>query len=166
MRARTGVFLLVFGCAAVASAAQALAPQTLRDPEIHLLYHSDVSRPLWLMPVIPPLEEEGEWRFHPVKLIRPPRAVPHGWVDPLAPTTSTALAPQVATTPGLSFDGVGAGFPGFTVTGAPPDTNGAVGATQYVQWVNTSFAVFNKSTGAVVYGPAAGNSLWQGFGGA
>jgi hypothetical protein len=39
------------------------------------------------------------------------------------------------------------------------------GLTQYVQWVNTSFAVFNESTGAVVYGPAAGNTLWTGFGG-
>jgi hypothetical protein len=169
MRSLTGGFLLLFGCAAVASSAHPLArshPPTLRDPEIHLLYHSDVSRPLWLMPVIPPQEEEGEWRFHPVKLIRPPRPVPAGWVDPLARPSRTALAPLVATTAGLSFDGVGAGFPGFSVTGAPPDTNGAVGATQYVQWVNTSFAVFNKSTGAVVYGPAAGNSLWQGFGGA
>jgi hypothetical protein len=41
-----------------------------------------------------------------------------------------------------------------------------VGATQYVQWVNESFAVFTKSTGAVAYGPAAGNTLWSGFGGA
>jgi len=41
-----------------------------------------------------------------------------------------------------------------------------VGATQYVQWVNQSFAVFDKSTHAVVYGPAAGNTLWSGFGGA
>src|SRR5439155_1341792 len=36
---------------------------------------------------------------------------------------------------------------------------------QYVEWVNESFAVFNKSTGAAVYGPAAGNTLWSGFGG-
>jgi hypothetical protein len=40
-----------------------------------------------------------------------------------------------------------------------------VGATQYVQWVNESFAVFNKTTGALVHGPVAGNSLWTGFGG-
>jgi hypothetical protein len=52
------------------------------------------------------------------------------------------------------------------VNSAPSDVNGAVGATQYVQWVNQSFAVFNKTTGAVVYGPAAGNTLWAGFGGA
>jgi hypothetical protein len=168
MSVKTGGFLLLFGCAAVAAAAQPLAPphpQTLRGPELHLLYHSDVSRPLQVMPVIPPIPEEGEWRFHPVKLIRPPRAVPEGWVDPLAGAAQAVLAPHVATTPGLTFDGVGEGFPGFTVTGAPPDTNGAAGATQYVEWVNTSFAVFNKSTGALVYGPAAGNSLWQDFGG-
>src|SRR4029077_15612273 len=43
--------------------------------------------------------------------------------------------------------------------------NGAVGATQYVQWVNESFAVFNKTTGALVHGPVAGNTLWSGLGG-
>src|SRR5206468_3416067 len=43
---------------------------------------------------------------------------------------------------------------------APPDPNGSVGDTQYVQWVNTSFAVFDKSTGNPIYGPAAGNTLW------
>jgi hypothetical protein len=61
---------------------------------------------------------------------------------------------------------VGNGDYGFTPNSAPPDTNGAVGATQYVQWVNESFAVFNKSTGAIAAGfPKAGNTLWSGFGG-
>ena len=66
-------------------------------------------------------------------------------------------------------DGVGKGFSGpqgaFTVQYAPPDTVGAVGATQYVQVVNVGFAVFNKSTKAVVYGPVPTNTLWSGFGG-
>src|SRR6266852_1572286 len=66
---------------------------------------------------------------------------------------------------GTSFEGLGAGQYGFTVNSAPPDTNGAVGATQYVQWVNTSFAIFNKSSGALIAGPTAGNTLWSGFGG-
>ncbi|HET7064051.1 MAG TPA: hypothetical protein VFI49_07205, partial [Rudaea sp.] len=65
--------------------------------------------------------------------------------------------------------GVGKGFSGpqgsFTVQYAPPDTVGAVGATQYVQVVNTGFAVFSKSTKAVVYGPVPTSSLWAGFGG-
>jgi len=78
-----------------------------------------------------------------------------------AATASSPLAPQVS----LGFDGIGQGVFGFNVSQAPPDTNGAVGLTQYVQWVNTSFAVFNKSTGSLIKGPVAGNSLWQGFGG-
>jgi len=47
----------------------------------------------------------------------------------------------------------------------PPDTNGDVGPNHYVQWVNNSFAIWNKS-GTLLYGPAAGNTLWSGFGGA
>jgi hypothetical protein len=65
--------------------------------------------------------------------------------------------------------GVGVGFTGpagaFTPNSAPPDTDGAVGATQYVQEVNESIAVFDKTTKAVVYGPVPTNTLWQGFGG-
>ena len=65
--------------------------------------------------------------------------------------------------------GVGNGFTGpagaFTVQYAPPDTTGAVGATQYVQVVNTGMAVFDKATGAVVQGPVPTSALWKGFGG-
>ena len=43
--------------------------------------------------------------------------------------------------------------------------NGRVGPTQFVQWNNTSFAVFDKTTGALEYGPAAGNTLFQPLGG-
>src|SRR5215471_1228316 len=85
------------------------------------------------------------------------------------PVLQTQAGTTVATVSGLNFDGVGVGFSGpagnFTVTGAPPDTNASVGTTQIVQWVNTSFAVFDKATGAVLFGPAAGNTLWSGFGG-
>lgn len=73
------------------------------------------------------------------------------------------------TTAGLGFDGLGKGFTGpngtFAVQSAPPDTTGAVGATQFVQWVNSSLAVFDKATGAPVYGPVKGNTLFTGFGG-
>src|SRR5437763_1726406 len=66
---------------------------------------------------------------------------------------------------GLGFDGVGVGLGGFTPASNPPDVNGRIGATQYVQWNNTSFAVFDKTTGALLYGPAAGNTLFQSLGG-
>jgi hypothetical protein len=66
---------------------------------------------------------------------------------------------------GLNFVGIGIGMPGFQPLYYPPDTTGAVGATQYVQWVNTSEAVFDKGTGNLVLGPFPGNALWLGFGG-
>src|SRR5207249_2074455 len=66
---------------------------------------------------------------------------------------------------GISFEGVGVGLGGFNPGSNPPDVNGRVGATQYVQWNNTSFAVFNKTTGALLFGPAAGNTLFQSLGG-
>jgi len=77
------------------------------------------------------------------------------------PPRASSFTPQF----NLGFDGIGQGVFGFTVSVAPPDTNGAVGLTQYVQWVNLSFAVFDKATGNLITGPIAGNSLWQGFGG-
>jgi fibronectin type 3 domain-containing protein len=130
-------------------------------PEVSPAVRHDVSPPLR---DIPPLVDR-----------RPPHEVFLGRIHPSGPLSSSAdtvvqssAGPAVATTAGLGFDGVGNGFVGpqgaFTVNAAPPDTNGAVGATQFVQWVNTSFAVFNKSTGTAVYGPAAGNTLWTGFG--
>src|SRR5207249_4853960 len=65
----------------------------------------------------------------------------------------------------IIFEGIGTGLAGFTPNSNPPDTNGRVGATQYVQWNNTSFAVFRKD-GRLLYGPAAGNTLFQSLGGA
>jgi hypothetical protein len=70
------------------------------------------------------------------------------------------LAP-VSATLGLNFDGVGA-----SANWSTPDVSAAVGASQYVQSVNTRYAVYNKTNGALVYGPVAENTLFSGFGGA
>jgi hypothetical protein len=79
----------------------------------------------------------------------------------------TLLGPVVSAPPatGLSFDGVGVGLAGFVPSSNPPDTNGRVGAKQYVQWNNTSFAVFDKTTGELLLAPVAGNTLFQSLGG-
>jgi hypothetical protein len=75
--------------------------------------------------------------------------------------------PAATPLPILSFDGQSdddnAAVLGFRVV--PPDTNGDVGPNHYVQWVNLIIAVYNKSTGARIFGPVAGNSIWSGFGG-
>ena len=68
--------------------------------------------------------------------------------------------------PGLSFLGLGHGFPNFTVSADAPDSNLAAGSSQVVQWANIAFAIFDKSTGAVEAGPLMTGSVWQSLGGA
>ncbi len=96
---------------------------------------------------------------------RPLRLIVTAGPDQPDGALQATVGPAVNTTSGLNFAGVGNGDYGFTPNAAPPDTNGAVGATQYVQWVNESFAVFDKNTGAIVQAPRAGNTIWTGFGG-
>src|SRR5438309_737072 len=47
---------------------------------------------------------------------------------------------------------------------SPPDPNGAVGPNHVVTMANLHFQIFNKS-GTSLFGPAANNTLWSGFGG-
>lgn len=71
---------------------------------------------------------------------------------------------QALTAPlGVNFEALGVGTPGFSITGAPPDTTLAVSPTQIVQWVNTQFAVYNKSGTPLLPAPGFvnGNLLWQ-----
>jgi hypothetical protein len=63
--------------------------------------------------------------------------------------------------PILNFDGIP--FPGVVCNCAPPDTNGYVGLTQYVQIVNEAYQVFNKFTGASELGPVSIRSIWAGM---
>lgn len=120
--------------------------------------------------VSPPLRDNKSGPTEAIgpKHEKPLRVVPNygnALNQPDGALQSTA-GPLVGTTSILNFAGVGQGDYGFTDQYAPPDTNGAVGATQYVQWVNVDFAVFDKTTGTIVSGfPKAGNSLWAGFGG-
>ena len=118
------------------------------------------TRPLRQLPMIPP-DLAVRREVHEPARPKPPTDTPTGGV------TQTFAGPVLsAPTPtGVSWDGVGVGLAGFVPNFNPPDTNGRVGATQYVQWNNASFAVFNKTTGALLYGPAAGNTLFQSLGG-
>src|SRR4029077_726947 len=125
--------------------------------------HRDVSPPLHDLILHAPPPSLVKREAEPARRIPLPQGLVPLQEDPVRQRTA-ALVPFTPVV-GTSFEGLGAGQYGFSITGAPPDTNGAVGATQYVQWVNTSFAVFSKTTGALVAGPTAGNTLWSGFGG-
>ncbi len=131
-------------------------------------YQHDLSPALRDLPSMwPPKEtkegEEREANLNP-KLPLPYHVdTPDALVENPRVSALALLAPSIPS-PILNFDGIP--FPGVGCSCAPPDTNGAVGATQYVQMVNEGYQVFNKSTGASVLGPVAISSLWTGFGGA
>jgi hypothetical protein len=114
-------------------------------------------------PIPPPRRGDGDGEAHR----EPVRPVPPTEVGgPDGPRQQIEGASVSAPTPaGVAFDGIGVGLGGFSPSSNPPDVNGRVGGSQYVQWNNSSFAVFSKTTGALLYGPAAGNTLFQSLGG-
>jgi hypothetical protein len=156
-------FVFLFGSTISAQAARPSAKDTVGPVEVSPAVYSDVSEPLanmtGLAPASPAEKDKKE---------KPLRVLPNmgNALNQVDGALQTATGPLAGVTNGLNIAGVGQGDYGFSDQYAPPDTNGAVGATQYVQWVNTYFAVFDKTTGAIAAGfPKAGNSIWAGFGG-
>src|SRR5258706_5668647 len=124
-------------------------------------YHNDTSRPLRDMKPQPALAKAQHENENPKIPTRHKDSA-----DPVVQDNFSALKSLITVNmpnPLLNFDGIG--FPGVACNCAPPDTNGEVGATQYVQIVNEGYQVFNKTTGASVLGPAGIPTLWSGFGG-
>jgi len=70
------------------------------------------------------------------------------WLAGAAAAQSVITSPQ--SFQGLSADGL-----------APPNTTGKAGATQFVQFVNNEYAVYEKSSGRPLQGPRAISSFWQ-----
>jgi hypothetical protein len=152
--------LLLGVVVALASAIGLTAQVKKQDgPTLYYLDHMDVSPPLREMKLLPP----SPLRQNPDPVMPLPRPYAGSlFTAPDAALQATPTGPEVAVTAGLNV--AGGGVPDF-VCCVPPDTNGSAGTTQYVQWVNVVFSVFNKATGARVSGPVNGNTLWSGFGG-
>lgn len=153
---------LVLACATFALPASAAPPEPQQDGDIQFgrSYQNDTSLPLYYLPAqIDDLNIEDEARVGPKN---PPLPINHvDSEDPVIQNTSAPIQRMPATI--MDFDGIG--FPGVNCNCAPPDTNGEVGDTQYVQMVNEGLQVFDKATGASVMGPQDITSVWAGFGG-
>jgi hypothetical protein len=145
-----GILILVFP-----SRSKVKAQHSLFAPGVPTIRHLGVSRPLREIP--PTLGVDGQ---RVVPLFPQPNGPTQGQTDTVVQQTTSAVTSASLL---LNLEGVGQGFNGYHVGVAPPDTNGAVGATQYVQWVNLAYAVFDKSTGALDVGPIAGNEIWKTF---
>ena len=111
-----------------------------------------------VVPSVMPEEEIPDWvngkdKPGPESDVVPGEAVVQNWVGQ-----------ESMPSPIANFEGLGTGLSGFSMTGAPPDTEGDVGPNHYVQWVNSMFAIFDKN-GTKLYGPANGNTLFSSLGG-
>ncbi|MEO5720912.1 MAG: hypothetical protein ABIR71_05500, partial [Chthoniobacterales bacterium] len=165
--------LLCFGAIALAFFAFGTASAQNRTPATPVIQgtftgvapvmHFDVSPPLRDITPIEPsgkgaLRENEDREIMPIKM----RFAPD-W-DPVVQSSVGSRDKSGANRgeipgPLLSFDGQSnaAGV-------APPDPNGSVGPNHIVTMVNLTFQIFNK-TGTSLFGPAASNTLWAGFGG-
>jgi hypothetical protein len=114
----------------------------------------DVSPPLRSIPPLPIRPEK-----HPEIEDRPSGLEGALGVEDYDPLVQSQLGPGEVPTPGVSFDG-----PSNLASVSPPDPVGDVGPNHYVAMSNLYFAVYSK-TGTLLYGPAANNTLWSGFGG-
>jgi hypothetical protein len=147
------------------SLAQGPATAGADSVQVGISYHNDVSLPLRELPA----SSESDLGRGGERDANENPKVPYRHVDTFDPVV------QNAHVTGLGFPGVnipvpirtfdGIPFPGVGCNCAPPDTNGAVGVTQYVQIVNEGYQVFDKATGNSVLGPNSISSIWNGFGG-
>ncbi|MGO9519864.1 MAG: hypothetical protein ACLPND_22735 [Candidatus Korobacteraceae bacterium] len=119
-----------------------------------------VSSPLRELARLPQAPQYGFHEINPLGRI-PMKDFGHA-VDPVEQSTA---GPAANYSIGLNILGVGNGFPNYSVPDAPPDTNMAVGDTQIVQWVNVSYAVFDKTSGKALTGAILGNALFSSLGG-
>ena len=142
-----------------------------RQPVVGRALHFDVSLPLARLGASVGRRPMIDRQVNP---LRPPHRTGRpdfaGQPDPLRQAESQ-LPDALALTPAplLSVEGLSDDDNARVIGGrlVPPDTNGAVGPNHYVQWINLIYAVYDKTTGAIVSGggPFAGNSIWAGFGG-
>lgn len=172
-RMKYAAALIALGLAALCSLPAwgqraAAAPRTLTNAVVNYPVDADVSAPLSQMAAAPLPGMAGMTVIPRPRPTKPQTAAPVAGGANALPASATTPGPLIGATVGMTFEGVGNGVvnncPSVSgVTVAPPDTNAAVGDTQVVQWVNLCYAVFNKSTGAMIAGPFAGNRFWAGM---
>jgi hypothetical protein len=119
-----------------------------------------ISEPLGELAKIAQPPQYGFHESNPVRRI--PKPIAARVVDPVEQNDAS---PTSAYTLGANILGVGNGFPNYSVPDAPPDTNMAVGDTQIVQWVNTSYTVCAKTSPFKCSASVEGNQLWSNLGG-
>ena len=157
--------LIAFSAIALLAGSSRVFAQTftMHPSEVRVQEAYDISPPLSDMPLIPVGEKRqkhiGEIPNQNYSLIfnnlNSFTEITSGQ-DPVLQDSDGTLAP-VSTV--VNIDGI-QNTQGYI----PPDPAGEIGLNHYIQATNLHFAVYSK-TGALLYGPAALSTLWQGFSG-
>jgi centrosomal CEP192-like protein len=164
VKKNSAIFLAVLAlvCIALPGFAQKKSSASTRGPIVIREFKHDTG-PL-LREVAPLLPEFGTPSEHEIENFDNPN---HNWRNLTAPDAVLQTAengPQIdSPSLGLEFEGLGVGD-AFFCNCEPPDNDGAPGSTQYTQFINLSYAVYDK-LGTRVLGPFSGNTFWSGFGG-
>ena len=134
-----------------------VAQQVQTDPQVSYETKHDVSLPLSYLASIAPKPKHGF-----VEMIEPKRNLGLTVGLPGEDTVvQDAYLPSRHITQLLNFEGTREDQGNAQV----PDTNGSVGATQFVEITNFDYEVFDK-TGKVILKPTNTNTIFIGFGGA
>ncbi len=163
----TRLKLEIIVCLHIVFACMLITTVKAQNPTVQYPVKMDVSLPLIQMqPAIKDATEQGEneeERAVPNKIRRFPDADPN-WIDPVLqkyynmPSSKAPMANPI-----LNINGINNGSNPGRYT--PPDPAGDVGPNHYVQVVNVSLQIFNK-TGTSLYGPVTTSTIWSGFTGA
>ena len=125
-----------------------------RNPRVSVSY-PDLSPPLRLMPPVSPAPSVE----HDV------RPIPHLWLPtapPVDPVAQRDLPTRTMPVTQRDFIAQGKTNTASSVTGTPPDTNGAVGLHHFIQTVNGGYEIWDKS-GNIVLASQVNQNLWTGY---
>jgi hypothetical protein len=134
--------------------------QVIRPEKVVTPIGFDKSKKLCEIPVIPPGYRDRTWKDNVIKN-------KEGFLEEFNKSSEWTKADPVlqdqmqgsreTATVLQNFAGVG------NLSGvAPPDTDGDVGPDHYMQMVNLSFQIWDKSVNSL-YGPADNSTLWNGI---
>ncbi len=152
MSSITSVRSSLLALAAVTLAATAAAQEV---PILAWSVHNDTSPPLRELVGAPQPGTDGpSVEINPLGVL--PKSLDAAEGSSLPP--SDVVLGEVSPNPDLTFEGMSA--TGFI----PPDTNGDIGPSHYVQTVNAKYAVYSR-TGTLLFGPFNFTTIFSGFGG-
>jgi hypothetical protein len=136
----------------------AFSQEIQTDPQVRYDVKHDVSAPVReLVRNEPPIRGNGGPMLEPQRNLGLTVGLPGEDT-----VVQDEILPPVQTSKVLSLDGMtGSQAGGYY----PPDTNGAVGSTQFVEITNVAFSVYDKTSGKKLVGPNLIHTIWKGFGG-